>query len=271
MRPFLAGFCSELLKTAFEGSSPPPVPATGSPTTQRPTGAAAAPTRPGEGPTTLAPIHQRVGAGVGAPKQDTWRPSPKYTPKPDPKAKDDLAPKPKAGRRTPKPDTGMPWKEVNRPAGSTGGQVQKADPRSQQAQQWGALPKAQDKPLAGDGRWGKDAPRSMAGRGVSDKDWEKMQRSSHLQPGMERQKQTRMGTPDPNQIQKDLHRGSRGWTQQEQFLKDNPIEPTTGMQPMGGGQRSGGQFATAKDLVKKNQMAPMTQSDMDRWNKAEGQ
>ncbi len=60
---------------------------------------ALAPTRPGEGPTTLAPIHQRVGSGESAPKHDLWRPSPKYTPKPDPAGVDKPTTAPPTGHR----------------------------------------------------------------------------------------------------------------------------------------------------------------------------
>jgi hypothetical protein len=200
---------------------------------------------------------------VGASKKTEYRPSPKYTPKPDGSA-NELEAKPKGvGKAKPK---GAPWQRIERPQGSGG--TQEVDKRSALDQAWGALPKAKDKPLTGQGQWGKDAPRAMAGPGVSDSDWEKMQGKggkggSHLPRGTERDKETRMGLPDPNQKQKDLHSGEQGWTKGEKYLKDNPMDDSrmgpqpmqSGPQPMMGGGGSG-QFASAKSWIAAQQPPP---------------
>ena len=145
MGPFLAGFCSELTKTAFasETPTPTPVPATGAPTSQRPTGAAAANPRPGSGPIQATYAH--------APKAEQWRPSPKYKPKSDGSA-DELAAKPKAKRGgKPAKDTGNPWKRTyGKGGGAGGGGTQQADKRTTQEQLWGALPKAQKPMMQGE-------------------------------------------------------------------------------------------------------------------------
>jgi hypothetical protein len=105
MGPFLRGFCSELTKVSSPQDEP----------TQPETGAS------GFGPTTkYIQESPRTWSTQSAPKTETYRPSPKYTPKPDPKPVE----KPKAvARGVPKPKAGvdrMPWGEV---MGNTTGKV----------------------------------------------------------------------------------------------------------------------------------------------------
>lgn len=247
MGPFLAGFCSELLKTAFADSSPTPVPATGSPTTQRPTGAAAAPPRPGE----RGPF---VGNYSRAPKEEQWRPSPKYTPRPEPA---EPAPKKTGGGGRRRSEKGVEWQRIKKPAGTSS--TQTPDVRTSKEKAWGALPKAPRPAEVGDTY--ATRPDLKPPKGIS----EKQMTSSHIpnakQPATVRdltdlaRKETQnvpmwaanrpgggAAYAKDRQMTRDLMVGSRQFTDAERFMRTQG-----GAQNQVQGPARGGGFAAPKD------------------------
>ena len=235
MGPFLRGFCSELIKVArapgqfYDQEAPGQqgVPASGPPTSERPIGAAAAPARPSENSGYLASIKSQTmsedSRAYAHPKADTWRPSPKYKPEPE------AAPAPKpsgkggGGGGGGKVKGGMPWEETVRDPGmGAAGSTQKPDVRTTNEKMWGSLPEREDKPVRGAGKWD---PATLKARGMDPR----MATSSHVEPGMERDKVTRWPEPeDAKATQKrqtsDLMRGSRGSSPTQMYMKDNPFE-----------------------------------------------
>lgn len=226
MRPFLAGFCSELIKTAFADPSsptPPPVPATGSPTTQRPTGAAAAPARPSQqqGPYVATYRH--------AAKPEPYRPSPKYTPKP---GTPDEKPAAKGGGGSKAPPSRMPWStEVRRKEGGRSPGFSAPDPVKKVApgQKMGVTGATTNKDLYESGAMPK---------GVYDKLKPQERTSSHVpeRGPYSRPKQTSVTAKEwsnPNDF--DQHTGRM--TPRARYQVDNPMQ--TGGLRGGSGKGSG--------------------------------